>query len=75
MKVYYDQEIDALYLELGEAEPDGVIELAEGINLDTTADNKIVGLEILNASQKIDLPTILSYSLEFDKNILFQKTG
>jgi uncharacterized protein YuzE len=75
MKVYYDQEIDALYLELGEAEPDGVIELVEGINLDTTADNKIVGLEILNASQKIDLPTILSYSLEFDKNILFQKTG
>ena len=75
MKVYYDHEVDALYLKLGDATPDGVIELVEGVNLDTTSENKIVGLEILNASKKIDLPTILSYSLEFDKNVLFQKTG
>jgi uncharacterized protein YuzE len=34
-KVYYDDEIDALYLELGDESPDGVIELAEGVNLDT----------------------------------------
>jgi uncharacterized protein YuzE len=74
MKVYYDHEVDALYLKLGDATPDGVIELVEGVNLDTTSENKIVGLEILNASKKIDLPTILSYSLEFDKNVLFQKT-
>ena len=75
MKVYYDHEVDALYLKLGDATPDGVVELVEGVNLDTTSENKIVGLEILNASKKIDLPTILSYSLEFDKNVLFQKTG
>ena len=74
MKVYYDHEVDALYLKLGDATPDGVVELVEGVNLDTTSENKIVGLEILNASKKIDLPTILSYSLEFDKNVLFQKT-
>lgn len=75
MEVYYDKDVDVLYLKLSDAPPDGVIELVEGINLDTTADNKIVGLEILNASQKIDLPTILSYSLEFDKDLIFQKTG
>jgi len=75
MKVYYDHEVDALYLKLGDATPDGVVELVEGVNLDTTSENKIVGLEILNASKKIDLPTILSYSLEFDKNVLFQKSG
>lgn len=74
MKVYYDHEVDALYLKLGDATPDGVVELVEGVNLDTTSENKIVGLEILNASKKIDLPTILSYSIEFDKNVLFQKT-
>ena len=43
--------------------------MIEGFNLDTTSDNKIVGLEILNASKKIDLKTILSYSLEFEKEL------
>ena len=57
MKVYYDDEIDALYLKLGEETPDGVKELFEGLNLDTTYDNKIVGIEILEASKKIDLKT------------------
>ena len=52
MKVYYDNEIDALYLSLGDQEPDGVIEFAEGVNLDTTADGKIAGIEILKASYR-----------------------
>lgn len=75
MKVYYDHEVDALYIELGEETPEGVVELEEGVNLDTTSDNKIVGLEILNASQKIHLPTILSYTLEFDQDVIFRKIG
>ena len=75
MKVFYDDEVDALYLKLGEETPDGAIEISEGINIDTTADNKIVGIEILNASKKIDLRTILSYALEFEKNVIPQKTN
>ena len=75
MKVFYDDEVDSLYLKLGEETPDGAIEISEGINIDTTADNKIVGIEILNASKKIDLRTILSYSLEFEKNVIPQKTN
>lgn len=75
MKVYYDNEIDALYLKLGDAPPEGVIELVEGVNLDTTSENKIVGIEILNASKKIDLKTILSYTIETDKNLIPQKTS
>lgn len=67
MKAYYDDEVDALYLKFGEEVPDGVIETSEGINLDTTLENKIVGIEILDVSKKIDLKTILSYSLEFKK--------
>lgn len=74
MKVYYDDEADALYLKLGDESPEGVIELSEGINLDTTSEDKIVGIEILDASKKIDLKTVLSYTLEFDKNLIPQKT-
>jgi uncharacterized protein YuzE len=75
MKVYYDDEVDALYLKLGDETPEGVIEISEGVNLDTTSEDKIVGIEILEASKKIDLKTILSYTLEFNKELVIQKTA
>jgi len=58
MKIHYDKEVDALYIELKNADPEGVIELKEGINLDISANGKILGIEILYASKKIDLETI-----------------
>ena len=66
MKVEYDREVDALYIKLGNQKPDGVIEISEGVNLDTTSENKIVGIEILNASKKMNIKTILSYELKLD---------
>ena len=73
MKVHYDEEVDALYLKLGDQKPDGVIEIAEGVNIDTTTDGKLTGIEILKASKKIDIDTILSYTLELDQGILGKK--
>ena len=75
MKVYYDDEVDALYLKLGDEPPEGVIEISDGVNLDTTSADKIVGIEILSASKKIDLKTILSYTLEFEKDLTTKKTA
>jgi len=75
MKVYYDDEVDALYLRLSDETPDGVVEVDEGVNLDTTSDSRIVGIEILNASKKLDLKTVLSYSLEFEKKLIAEKTA
>jgi len=72
MNVCYDNEVDALYLKLSNETPEGVVEVSEGINLDTTPQGKLVGIEILNASQKIDIGTILSYTLELNKNLLKQ---
>jgi len=74
MKVHYDNEVDAIYIKLGNQRPDGVIEISEGVNLDTTAKNQIVGIEILHASKKMNIKTILSYELELD-NKLIQKTA
>ncbi len=73
MRVYYDNKVDALYIKLGNKVPEGVIEISEGVNLDTTSEGKIVGIEILDASEKIDIKTILSYTLELDKRLLSQK--
>jgi uncharacterized protein YuzE len=73
MKVHYDNEVDAIYIKLGNQRPDGVVEISEGVNLDTTSENKIVGIEILHASKKMNIKTIFSYELELD-NKLTQKT-
>ncbi len=70
MKIYYDDEVDALYIKLSDEQPDGVIEVTEGLNIDTTTNNMIVGIEILAASKRTDIKTFLSYSLEFEKEIL-----
>lgn len=70
MKVYYDEEVDALYLNLGNEESDGVIEIAEGVNIDTTDDGRLTDIEILQASNKMNLDTILSYTLDLDRNVL-----
>jgi uncharacterized protein YuzE len=73
MKVHYDEKVDVLYLKLGDQKPDGVIEIAEGINVDTTSDGKLTGIEILKASNKINIETILSYTLELDEKIIKKK--
>ena len=69
MKIYYDNEVDAAYIELSTDHPHGVVEIEEGINLDVTEDHHIVGIEILDASKKLPLETL--YKLENDPPVLF----
>ncbi|MDM8551953.1 DUF2283 domain-containing protein [Desulfobacterales bacterium HSG2] len=61
MKVFYDNEADALYLKLGDENPEWVTEISEGILMCVTHDGKIVGIEIADASERLDIKTILSY--------------
>lgn len=70
MKVQYDRATDALYLELDDQPPDGVIEIDEGVNLDTTQDEKITGIEILNASKRVNIENLLTYTLDIDRSLL-----
>ena len=63
MKVTYDREVDAVYLSLSHLKPQGVIEVAEGINIDVTEDGKVVGIELLDASEKVQLETLLTYEI------------
>jgi uncharacterized protein YuzE len=55
MKIFYDNETDALYLELGNEKPEGVTEISEGVHLDMTRDGKLVGIEIIDASERMDI--------------------
>ena len=70
MKVYYDNKVDALYIELSDEKPAGAKEVADEINLDLTPSGKKVGIEILESSKKVDLNTIFTYQLNLDKQLL-----
>jgi uncharacterized protein YuzE len=62
MKVRYDKEVDAAYIQLSSKHPDGAVEIDEGIVLHTTGEDEIVSIEILDASRKFPIRNL--YKLE-----------
>jgi len=63
MKVTYDQQVDAAYIRFSTKKPTGGVELAEGIILHTTAEDEVVGLEMLHASKKVPLKSLFTFEL------------
>jgi uncharacterized protein YuzE len=62
MKVRFDKDADALYLELSEGLVKNSDMVSPHIVLDSDPDGEVIGIEILNVSkrsQKIDLKNIL----------------
>ncbi len=72
MKIDYDNEVDALYIQISDEKPEGVIEVKEGLNIDVTKDGRIVGLELLDASKKTSLKSFYTYEISPDA---FSKAG
>lgn len=72
MKINYDSEADALYIQISGEKPEGVIEVKEGLNIDISKDGKIIGLELLEASKKTTLNSFFSYEISPDA---FNKAG
>jgi uncharacterized protein YuzE len=58
MRIAYDEKADALYIAFGEG-PATVEEVAEGIALDWSAEGKLLGIEILDASERVASPQVL----------------
>jgi len=52
MLVRVDKDADAIYLELSNEPIESSEEVSDGVILDYTADGRLVGVEILQASQK-----------------------
>jgi uncharacterized protein YuzE len=63
MKVTYDEKADALYIAFGEG-PATVQEVAEGIVLDWDSEDKLLGIEILDASKRVANPEVLMRAQE-----------
>jgi len=63
MKVTYDPETDTLRLLFGSAQIEESDEDKPGVILDYDKDGNIVGLEILDASKRMDDPRKLEYAV------------
>lgn len=61
MKIKFDKEADAIYLRLSDAEVAESDEEKPGIIIDYDKDGNIVGIELLDASQKTGNPASVSY--------------
>ena len=63
MKVRYDHEVDAAYIQLSTRKPQGAIEIKEGVILHVANQEEIVGIEILNASERFPIRNL--HTLQF----------
>jgi uncharacterized protein YuzE len=59
MRISYDTKYDILYLKLGEAEKVYCKDVDEDITMDIDAQGKLVGLEIISASEHVNLSLLL----------------
>ena len=63
MKVTYDTDVDALRILFRNAPIEESDEDKPGIILDYDQEGNLVGLEVLNASQRVDNPRGVEYSV------------
>ena len=63
MDIKFDKEADAIYLKLSDAEVAVSDEEKPGIIIDYDKDGNIVGIELLNASEKTSNPSKVNYEV------------
>lgn len=64
MRVRFDQKTDALYIRLDEAAIIESEEVSPGIVLDLDADNRVVGIEMLNVKERLPNAALTQINFE-----------
>jgi uncharacterized protein YuzE len=64
LKIEYDKEADALYIQLREATIEDNIDIEEGVTIDLDEKKHIVGIEILDASKRLSLKDLVNITIE-----------
>ena len=59
MKLNYYPETDSLYINLSDQHSVESLEISEGVLLDYDADGRIVGIDIDNASSKVEMEKLI----------------
>ncbi len=64
MKIEYDCEVDALYIRIQEKYVATTREIAEGINADFDDSGRVIGFEILDATERYSRDDIFNLATE-----------
>lgn len=64
MKIEYSKDVDALYIRLREAKIADSTDIEEGVTVDLDEKGHIVGIEILDASEKIGFSELINIFIE-----------
>lgn len=64
MKITYDREADALYIELRQAEPADSFDIEDGVTADVDGQGHILGFEVLDVKQRLGKEALESISFE-----------
>jgi uncharacterized protein YuzE len=70
VKIEYDKEADALYIQLKETRVFDNIDIEDGVTIDIDEKGHIIGIEILDATKKLsrkDLSNIIIENLPIEK--------
>jgi uncharacterized protein YuzE len=64
MRIEYSKDVDALYIRLREAKITDSMDIEEGVTVDLDEKGHIVGIEILDASERLELSELVNISIE-----------
>ena len=64
MRIGYDDEVDALQIWFTNTKPVDSRDVAEGVTIDLDEQGNIVGLEVLDAAEKLGLESILTVTID-----------
>jgi len=64
VKIEYDAEANALYIQIREARVDDNIDIEDGVTVDLDEDRHIVGVEILDATKRLSPSDLFSITIQ-----------
>ncbi|OGW07679.1 MAG: hypothetical protein A2W77_08945 [Nitrospinae bacterium RIFCSPLOWO2_12_39_16] len=64
MKIEYSKDVDALYIRFREVKIADSTDIEEGVTIDLDEKGHIVGIEILDASERLALSELVNISIE-----------
>jgi uncharacterized protein YuzE len=64
LRIEYDKEADALYIQLRKACVDDNIDIEEGVTVDLDEKRHVVGIEMLDASKKLSLEDLVNITIQ-----------
>ncbi len=70
MKIAYYPETDSMYIDLSSRESSDSAEVSPGVVLDYDSEGNLVGIDIDNASKKMDLKELILSKIPVDKQTI-----